>query len=268
VVRVIKNGRPVPGQVVSFVVADSSTGINPYDGWQAAPGGLGKLFAGTSITDREGYARDYWTLGFRVGTQNVEVRAVDPRSGEKKVFARFSAVAVSGDGMIPQGVDFYVDPMRPGAVVLPSPGVMVLDQFGNPVPGTSVAFHVEAGGGSLTGSVAVSGSDGIARVGSWTLGPTATVNTLNAVIVGRSDYSMGFEVLALEADRCLGSCAGTRLERTPLECFRPSDFLGFEYARSQIESAGPSCPAGTHVRGMEIESHLGCLRVPVAYCAP
>ena len=51
-----------------------------------------------------------------------------------------------------------------------SPSVMVSDQFGNPVSGIDVVFEVLSGGGSSTGNTPVTDSDGIAQVGSWTLG--------------------------------------------------------------------------------------------------
>jgi hypothetical protein len=50
------------------------------------------------------------------------------------------------------------------------PAVRVRDAQGNPVPGIGVAFVVAAGGGFPTGSATTTGADGVARVGSWTLG--------------------------------------------------------------------------------------------------
>jgi hypothetical protein len=50
------------------------------------------------------------------------------------------------------------------------PAVRVRDAQGNPVPGIGLAFVVAAGGGFPTGGAATTGADGVARVGSWTLG--------------------------------------------------------------------------------------------------
>ena len=48
------------------------------------------MFAGSALTDRSGIVKDYWTLG-PSGTQTVEVRAVDPETGQKLTFATFTA---------------------------------------------------------------------------------------------------------------------------------------------------------------------------------
>ena len=53
-----------------------------------------------------------------------------------------------------------------------------LDSSGNPVSGLTVTFTVTSGGGSITGGTDVTGDDGIAEVGSWTLGSTPGANTL------------------------------------------------------------------------------------------
>ncbi len=61
-----------------------------------------------------------------------------------------------------------------------NPAVRVTDGSANPVSGVTVTFAVATGGGSLTGATAVTGSNGIATVGSWTLGTTAGANSLTA----------------------------------------------------------------------------------------
>ena len=67
------------------------------------------------------------------------------------------------------------------ATALPTaPRVLVTDLSGNPVSGVAVTFAVASGGGSGTGLNQVTGADGIATVGSWTLGSTAGANTLTA----------------------------------------------------------------------------------------
>lgn len=69
------------------------------------------------------------------------------------------------------------------AVPIP-PSVLVTDQFANPVTGQAVTFAVGSGGGSITGGAAVSGPDGTATVGSWTLGSAVGANTLTASAAG------------------------------------------------------------------------------------
>jgi hypothetical protein len=85
VVRVLdENGDPVADQIVNFRVIS----------------GGGSMFAGATETDANGLAQDYWTMGTPPGTaffttpQRVEVRAVDPTTGEKHVYATFEAFAL------------------------------------------------------------------------------------------------------------------------------------------------------------------------------
>jgi len=72
----------------------------------------------------------------------------------------------------------------PSAVVTTPPSVVVKDEGGSPVAGVSVTFDVTAGGGSVTGASATTNSQGVARVGSWTLGATAGANKLTATVSG------------------------------------------------------------------------------------
>ena len=73
------NGNPVEGQVVNFVVVE----------------GGGHVFAGAALTNANGRAQDWWTLGDDPNApQMLEVRAVDPETGEKQVFAVFTATVL------------------------------------------------------------------------------------------------------------------------------------------------------------------------------
>ncbi|MFL5493791.1 MAG: Ig-like domain-containing protein [Gemmatimonadales bacterium] len=64
------------------------------------------------------------------------------------------------------------------------PAVVVRDQDGNALAGIPVTFKVTAGGGLLAGATPVTGADGIAAVGGWTLGKSAGSNTLQATLSG------------------------------------------------------------------------------------
>ena len=70
----------------------------------------------------------------------------------------------------------------PGAAVPVSPAAIVRDASGHPVPGVTVVFAVSPGGGSVTGETASTDSSGVARAGSWTLGPTEGTNHLTATV--------------------------------------------------------------------------------------
>jgi len=81
VVRVVDaNDHPVAGQVINFRII----------------AGEGSVYAGVAVTDKEGEARERWTLGATAAdTQVVEARAVDTQTGEAIVFGRFRAVGVA-----------------------------------------------------------------------------------------------------------------------------------------------------------------------------
>ncbi|GLC26329.1 Ig-like domain-containing protein [Roseisolibacter agri] len=82
--------RPVPNYVVNFRVVN----------------GGGSVYAGAAMTDANGRAADYWTLGpVSADTQRVEVRAVDPATGARLVYATFRAVAVAANAPVPVGSD-------------------------------------------------------------------------------------------------------------------------------------------------------------------
>jgi hypothetical protein len=68
-------GKAVKKELVNFVVT----------------AGGGSMFAGASITDNDGLAQDYLTLGTEPGENVVQVRAVNPTTGQKHVYATFTA---------------------------------------------------------------------------------------------------------------------------------------------------------------------------------
>ena len=82
------------------------------------------------------------------------------------------------------------------AVAIP-PAVIVKDASGNPVAGVSVTFAVASGDGSVDPTTPlVTGADGSAAVGSWTLGPIAGANTLTATAPGLAGSPVTFTASA------------------------------------------------------------------------
>jgi hypothetical protein len=71
-----------------------------------------------------------------------------------------------------------------GAPVSTAPSVRVSDAAGNPVGGTAVTFAVVQGGGSVANASALTGPDGVASAGTWTLGPTTGSHVLEARVQG------------------------------------------------------------------------------------
>jgi hypothetical protein len=77
-----------------------------------------------------------------------------------------------------------------------SPAVRVVDSLGQPIGGYEVTFVVTGGGGTLLDPSRVTGPDGIARVGRWTLGSPG-LNTVEARAGSLSGSPVVFEATAL-----------------------------------------------------------------------
>jgi hypothetical protein len=64
-------GKPVVGQVVNFRVVQ----------------GGGSVYAGAAVTDNQGIAREWWTVGGALFRNLLEARAVDPSTGAQLLLA-------------------------------------------------------------------------------------------------------------------------------------------------------------------------------------
>lgn len=71
---------------------------------------------------------------------------------------------------------------RPGSAVDSAPAVRVTDRAGAPVAGARVVFAVGAGHGTIAGATQTTDADGVARVGSWTLGDAIGTDSLSAMV--------------------------------------------------------------------------------------
>ena len=156
--------------------------------------GGGSMYAGTAVTDSKGIADDYWTLGTSTAqTQRVEVRAV-LSNGQKQVYGTFTATPLPGPAAkiaIQAGNGQTAYDLTAVAV---APAVQLQDQYSNPAqtPGVSVTFVPAAGSGTVTNGTVSTAANGIATVGSWTLGGPLTgenrsaANTLTATAASLS----------------------------------------------------------------------------------
>ena len=158
------DGTGIPGRTVVWVVASGSGSVNPA----------------TGMTDAEGFASAEWTLGPGEGEQRVSAQVPDIGT------VTFTATNMNGDDgeePVPAAVEVVEGNGQTapvGTAVAIRPAVRVLDQNGQPVEGFQVTFVVTGGGGCVTGATRTTGTDGIARVGSWTLGGAPGSNTLEA----------------------------------------------------------------------------------------
>ncbi len=155
-------GNPAPDQAVSFTPGVNSGSVSPSP----------------AVSDAAGLATTTWTLGLAEGPQTVEASAAGLR-GSPVVFG---ATAVAA---LPASVELSAGNHQAGLIADPiniPPAVLVRDGAGRPFPGAEVTFVVTGGAGNASGTVVTTDADGLAEVGSWTLGSGA--NTLTATVTG------------------------------------------------------------------------------------
>jgi len=164
-VRVLDRlGSPVPGQTVTFAVTQ----------------GGGTLSATSVATGTDGAASTTWTLGAGTGAQALSATAAGTTPGS----VTFGATAVAGPAATVAPSAGTNQGAMAGTALPVAPSVVVKDAGGVPLAGRTVSFAVTGGGGSVTGATAVTDASGVARVGSWTLGPSAGPNQLTATVAG------------------------------------------------------------------------------------
>ena len=173
------DGDPVSGVAVVFRV----------------DGGGGAVEGAEQETDAEGLAEvTRWTLGPTPG-ENIlvaEVAGLAPVTflATATADARGSLTIAAGDRQF----------ARAGEPVAVPPAVVVRDAEDAPVAGRTVRFEVASGGGALLGDAAVvTGADGVAAVGGWTLGTTPGENTVTASTDGLPDVTFRATGVSSEA---------------------------------------------------------------------
>lgn len=173
------------GQAVAVAPAvrvtnDAGSGVAGVTVTFSVSAGGGSLTGATAITNASGEASvGSWILGTATGANELVAQV----TGGSPASVSFSATAVAGPAAMLVKVGGDGLGANKGAPVAPAPSVRVTDQFTNPVGGATVTFAVASGGGTLTGAVQVTAADGLATVGSWTLGSVGS-NTLTATVNG------------------------------------------------------------------------------------
>jgi alpha-tubulin suppressor-like RCC1 family protein/ligand-binding sensor domain-containing protein len=150
---------------------------------RSAPVNVVMLGLGIHTTDGAGIARlRGWTLGPTAGTSNNAVTAISGTLAGSPL--TFTASATAGP---PTQIAINTGNNQTATVdtaVATAPSVIVRDANNNPVSGVSITFAVATGGGTLTGATPTTNAEGVATLGSWTLGPTVGANTLTATVAG------------------------------------------------------------------------------------
>jgi adhesin/invasin len=159
-------GNPVTGVAVTFAVT-------PGGGSLAGPGGV--------TTDAAGIATSpVWTLGTAAGSNGLIASAAG-LTGSPVAFTATGRAGAATQMAVSAGNG---QSAIVGTVLSTKPAAVLKDQFNNLVPNVPVTFLVTSGGGSATGTGALSSAQGVATVGSWTLGNIAGPNTLRASAPG------------------------------------------------------------------------------------
>jgi hypothetical protein len=154
--------QPVPNVSVAFTVTSGGGGIS----------------GPPAVTNAQGIAEIGWVLGSTLGTQTLRAAV----SGLPPV--TFTATAVAGQASQVVILAGNNQTVPPGATVPVAPSVKVIDGVGNPISGVAVTFAATVGGGSVSGGSTSTNAQGIAVVGSWTLGPSSGFNALAATVAG------------------------------------------------------------------------------------
>jgi hypothetical protein len=116
------------------------------------------------------------------GTYYVRATSFDPgQTGTYSISARMAAIGLPASVTVNAGNGQV---STPNATVPIAPSVQVLDELGDPVPNIAVTFATVPGIGSASGLDVVTGPDGVATVGSWTLATGANVLTANVAGAG------------------------------------------------------------------------------------
>ncbi|MGQ0702597.1 MAG: leishmanolysin-related zinc metalloendopeptidase [Gemmatimonadales bacterium] len=174
--------------------------------------GGGSVSPRSALTGADGTAQFTWTLGGKLGTQSLTAST----GGASPLTATISATATVGPAstVIPNTETSQL--VVVGRAVPQLPSVTVGDGFGNPVAGVPVTFEGIDGASVLSGATPTTNAQGIAILGSWTIGLAAQVYRVRASIPN------GFATAVFEA-------------------------RGIPSAMALVEGTGQSANAGTAV---------------------
>ncbi|MGH7522868.1 MAG: hypothetical protein ACREK8_01010 [Gemmatimonadales bacterium] len=180
-VRVTNNGQSVADDTVTFAIAD------PPDN-----AGGGMVTGAVKVTGADGVATvGGWTPGV-AGGHTLAASII----GSNATPVTFIATATAYPLLVNVVSGTDGQSAHAGTAVATPPRVLVrLAVSGNgltPVAGATVTFTVGAGGGSVAGGVVITDADGMAAVGSWTLGPVAGPNTLLVTVSPFPDVRVTF----------------------------------------------------------------------------
>ena len=173
-----QSGSPTDVLPTALVARVADAQNNPVSNVTVTWSSSGAAFAPvSSATDANGLASTIVTLGGTPGTVTVTATGGG--------FATNTTLTINGSTPPPPSPTMTIaagnqQTTQAGTNVPVAPSVLVRDGSNNPVANAAVVFSVASGGGSVTGGTTTTNAQGIATVGSWTLGATPGANTLTA----------------------------------------------------------------------------------------
>ncbi|HEU5219792.1 MAG TPA: leishmanolysin-related zinc metalloendopeptidase [Gemmatimonadales bacterium] len=138
--------------------------------------GGGSVSPTSATTGVNGQAEFTWTLGSKIGIQVLTFTATSLPA----VTASATGQTGAASTIFPVSDIFQFAVVSHAVSILPA--VTVADAFGNPVAGVSVVFDAPVAGSVLGGTTATTDATGLARIGSWTIGPDAISYSVRALI--------------------------------------------------------------------------------------
>jgi PEGA domain len=208
-VKVVNGSIPVSGVEITFATTD------------------GSVTGATQTTGADGIATvGSWVLGTTAGSNTLTATGAG-LTGSPVIF---SATGTAGPAtqITKNGGDSQSATVET-AVATP-PSVRVMDAHDNPVSGQQVIFSAEPASSTVSGSTQTTGSDGIATVGSWTLGTVAGTNHLTA--------TMGTHSVIFSADATASAAAPTISTITPAVGLNTGTLTGVAIVGTSFSASG------------------------------
>jgi adhesin/invasin len=149
------------------------------------PEGGGSVSQTSTVTDAQGLTSVTRTLGPTAGAQTT-LASAEGLAGSPVVF-NHTATPGNPSGVLIVSGNNQTGP--PGTTLPEDLVVQVVDQDGNPIVGAALTWVVTAGGGSVDPTTGTTSANGQVAT-SWTLGPSAGTNTVQAIVsgVGQAEF--------------------------------------------------------------------------------
>ena len=169
-------GTAVPVAPAVLVTDGSSNPVAGVDVTFTVTAGGGTVTGGAAVTNAQGIATvGEWKMGTTIGLNSLS--AAVEGVVQPLVFQATATVGPAAQITIIEG-DGQTTTI--GNAVPIQPTVKVTDAFGNVITGFSVAFTIDAGGGTVVGGAPITDANGVAKLGAWRLGLVPGANKLKA----------------------------------------------------------------------------------------